>query len=170
MHPTFPRFEAVSLRIPGDPTAHAALVYSLPGPDRKTLAALYPADSPVSAQCWQNFQSPVGFIRYVNGVVEKIRLIPLHTVPERMTLPLSEFITSPSRITNIDFSRQMYSNFSPNMGEFQAETVNFTLKPGEHHSRDKCPLSHPHFTGFFGANFTGQRQEMSGFKIADIDL
>ncbi|KAK6983867.1 hypothetical protein R3P38DRAFT_2805174 [Favolaschia claudopus] len=152
MHPTFPRFEAVSLRIPGDPTAHAALVYSLPGPDRKTLAALYPADSPVSAQCWQNFQSPVGFIRYVNGVVEKIKLIPLHTVPERMTLPLSEFITSPSRITNI------------------AETVNFTLKPGEHHSRDKCPLPHPHFTGFFGANFTGQRQEMSGFKIADIDL
>ncbi|KAK6987657.1 hypothetical protein R3P38DRAFT_2771080 [Favolaschia claudopus] len=101
MHPTFPRFEAVSLRIPGDPTAHGVLVYSLPGPDRKTLVALYPADSPVSAQCWQNFQSPVGFIGYVNGVVEKIKLIPLHTVPKRMTLPSSEFITSPSRITKI---------------------------------------------------------------------
>ncbi|KAK7034228.1 hypothetical protein R3P38DRAFT_2772327 [Favolaschia claudopus] len=106
MHPTLPRFEAVSLQIPDDPTVHAVLVYSLPGPDRKKLVGLYPADSPVSAQCWssQNSQSPVGFIGYVNGVVEKIKLIPLHStqqVPKRMTLPSSEFITSPSRITKI---------------------------------------------------------------------
>ncbi|KAK7016015.1 hypothetical protein R3P38DRAFT_2786406 [Favolaschia claudopus] len=106
MHPTLPRFEAVSLQIPDDPTVHAVLVYSLPGPDRKKLVGLYPADSPVSARCWssQNSQSPVGFIGYVNGVVEKIKLIPLHStqqVPKRMTLPSSEFITSPSRITKI---------------------------------------------------------------------